>query len=555
DTIQAQANQLQEDSAFYLNRLDAAEAEFNELKGKLAEQEAAQNELQSTHTAQMGVYALLQQQFGEKETSLNALQSQTSQLETDNASYIARLDAASKEYDELLGQYEVETEKHAALKAQAAQIQADADAYASRLEAAEKAANDLKGKLDTQETANSELQSTYTAQMGVYALLQQQFGEKETSLNALQSQASQLETDNASYIARLDATSKEYDELLDEHERAMEEHGVLKAQATQLQEDCAFYLNRLDAAEEEFNELKGKLSEQESTNGQLEETVAAKEQAYHALQLQFNEQINLYTSLEQELRGKQKEADDLKEALEDAEDNYDKLKAQATQLQEDCAECLDKLADATAVNDTPQNAYGTGEVSKEDAVLMQIKDKAANINFDKIGRADEADRDDLQRIKGIGPFIERKLNALGIFTFKQIASFDNSDIDDVTDAIEFFPGRIERDKWVPQAKGIFAELSKDDSLAQLSKQSRRIDFDRIGRESASDKDDLKRIKGIGPFIEKKLNALGIYTFRQISCFLKSDVETVTDVIKFFPGRIERDNWVTQAGEFAKDSNA
>lgn len=66
--------------------------------------------------------------------------------------------------------------------------------------------------------------------------------------------------------------------------------------------------------------------------------------------------------------------------------------------------------------------------------------------------------------------------------------------------------------------------------------------------SASDKDDLTKIKGVGPFIEKKLNGLGIYTFKQISGFTDDTIEKVTEAIEFFPGRIQRDNWVTQAGE-------
>jgi len=57
---------------------------------------------------------------------------------------------------------------------------------------------------------------------------------------------------------------------------------------------------------------------------------------------------------------------------------------------------------------------------------------------------------------------------------------------------------------------------------------------------------LKLISGIGPFIEEKLNGIGIYTFDQISRFTKEDIDTVTELIKFFPGRIERDNWTDQA---------
>jgi len=60
------------------------------------------------------------------------------------------------------------------------------------------------------------------------------------------------------------------------------------------------------------------------------------------------------------------------------------------------------------------------------------------------------------------------------------------------------------------------------------------------------KDDLKKVKGVGPFIEKKLNSLGIYTYNQIGSLNADDIELITDTIEFFPGRIERDGWVKQA---------
>ncbi len=73
-----------------------------------------------------------------------------------------------------------------------------------------------------------------------------------------------------------------------------------------------------------------------------------------------------------------------------------------------------------------------------------------------------------------------------------------------------------------------------------------LNFDSFGKADASQKDDLKLISGVGPFIEDKLNGIGIYTFDQISRFTKEDIDTVTQLIKFFPGRIERDKWTDQA---------
>ncbi|MCU0418597.1 MAG: hypothetical protein MUC38_02980 [Cyclobacteriaceae bacterium] len=62
------------------------------------------------------------------------------------------------------------------------------------------------------------------------------------------------------------------------------------------------------------------------------------------------------------------------------------------------------------------------------------------------------------------------------------------------------------------------------------------------------RDDLKVIKGIGPVIEKKLNEQGIYTFQQIAEFSAAEIEHISEVLEFFPGRIARDHWVEQAQE-------
>ena len=170
-------------------------------------------------------------------------------------------------------------------------------------------------------------------------------------------------------------------------------------------------------------------------------------------------------------------------------------------------------------------------------------------------------KDDLQVIKGIGPFIEEKLNALGITTYRQIANMTAKLEEEVNVAIEFFPGRVKRDQWVAQAKillGMDAKLDQKaleqaEELERIAKKAEKIDFATLGVASASEKDDLKAIKGIGPFIEEKLNALGIFTFRQVGNMTPEIEEEVNVAIEFFPGRVKRDEWARQAREFANES--
>ncbi|GAB4421625.1 MAG: hypothetical protein OHK0039_36710 [Bacteroidia bacterium] len=96
-----------------------------------------------------------------------------------------------------------------------------------------------------------------------------------------------------------------------------------------------------------------------------------------------------------------------------------------------------------------------------------------------------------------------------------------------------------------------AKESEAEILARIQARASEINFDRIGIATIDDKDDLKIVKGIGPFIEKKLNSIGIFTFRQIANFTPEDEEKVNEVIEFFPGRIRRDNWVSQSLDLAR----
>ena len=96
--------------------------------------------------------------------------------------------------------------------------------------------------------------------------------------------------------------------------------------------------------------------------------------------------------------------------------------------------------------------------SPQDETLQRIRARAASIDFDRIGTAEAGQRDDLKRIENIGIYTEKKLNALGIRTFDQIANFNERDQQVVNRAIELSSGRIARDGWVEQARRLVEDL-------------------------------------------------------------------------------------------------
>jgi NADH-quinone oxidoreductase subunit E len=83
--------------------------------------------------------------------------------------------------------------------------------------------------------------------------------------------------------------------------------------------------------------------------------------------------------------------------------------------------------------------------TKADAVAMM-----AAIAERTRGGAPPVD-DDLKLIRGIGPKIEGLLKAMGVTSFRQVASFDSGDVATVAAALESFPDRIVRDDWMTGA--------------------------------------------------------------------------------------------------------
>lgn len=66
-------------------------------------------------------------------------------------------------------------------------------------------------------------------------------------------------------------------------------------------------------------------------------------------------------------------------------------------------------------------------------------------------KAETAAADDLKKLSGVGPALEKKLLAGGVTTFAQIAGWGADDIAEFDEKLSF-KGRIEREGWIEQAK-------------------------------------------------------------------------------------------------------
>ena len=197
--------------------------------------------------------------------------------------------------------------------------------------------------------------------------------------------------------------------------------------------------------------------------------------------------------------------------------------------------------------------------------------------------APQSGKDDLKLIRGIGPKNEMILNELGVYRFCQIGQWSAENAVWVGHHIAF-PGRIERERWIDQAKLLCAGIGTDYARAV---QAGTITVDDSADNALSDQDigdieqqlplfasavededkhegrrplglsaprhgvgdDLKLVKGIGPQNEGLLHGLGIWHFDQIASWTDEHARWVGSYLAF-PGRIEREDWVSQAKTLA-----
>ena len=101
-------------------------------------------------------------------------------------------------------------------------------------------------------------------------------------------------------------------------------------------------------------------------------------------------------------------------------------------------------------------AIGAGSVS---GAAVEAAAPAKKAPAKKAAKAEapaaEAGADDLKKLSGVGPALEKKLHAAGVTSFAQIAAWGEAEIADFDEKLSF-KGRIEREGWVEQAK----ELAK-----------------------------------------------------------------------------------------------
>jgi predicted flap endonuclease-1-like 5' DNA nuclease len=253
------------------------------------------------------------------------------------------------------------------------------------------------------------------------------------------------------------------------------------------------------------------------------------------------------------------EAEEARLVAEMEEEEAKEAKAEAEAAKRRLDEALRK-ADL-AGKDAEQFTDEMEREKREGLILERVAQRGDSIDWSKIGISEGNNPDDLTLINGIDDFTQRKLNALGIFTFRQIANIDSDAGTEVNDSLELLPGKIAEFAWAQQAitmlelKGVDdisskPEVDDDNVIADLS--AAQIKWAQIGKAGDRKSDDLTLIKGLDAEIQKKMKVLGVRTFDQISKMDKETAEAVNGALGLMPGRVSKMMWAEQAKSLMDD---
>jgi NADH-quinone oxidoreductase subunit E len=122
----------------------------------------------------------------------------------------------------------------------------------------------------------------------------------------------------------------------------------------------------------------------------------------------------------------------------------------AVKVTQEKAEAERKKADDEAHADGKPNAAMRENATGAESPAGKTNGGKSVKKVRKLFEAPEQPADDLTLIQGIGPSIEKTLNAMGITTFRQIANLTEAQIEEV-EAEAGFRGRVARSNWLHQA--------------------------------------------------------------------------------------------------------
>ena len=310
---------------------------------------------------------------------------------------------------------------------------------------------------------------------------------------------------NDGWQEQLAAQRSEHERLLDQNKSLMDQNSQYQAsnkdakmRASELSDALKEAFERRDELQRQMKDIRSNLEVAVSERDQLRSSNSAEN---------LSEELENRDARIEKLNGELKNWQD---RLPPLIERYQQRNAEAEALEEQLAEALQRIAalegmvgsDQTRVEPVDPDALTDGMDASNDPNDDESPDETI---IDKVEELDDDDIEDLLEAEAI--------------------------VDDGDDVVED------------------AEVSDD---AEEEDEDEEEDVEEEGEEDEDTgshdlpRDNLKKIKGVGPAIEKTLNELGISRFDQIAQMSEYDIDRVAHRLKGFRSRIYREDWIGQA---------
>ncbi len=218
-------------------------------------------------------------------------------------------------------------------------------------------------------------------------------------------------------------------------EQERRSHQTTKELLSEAEEKQITAEQRATSFEDEVSTIRGKLDDLKSKNVAAETEYRRIEAEMQQLEFKLNEANQEKAQLAEELKEAGTSRDQNMESGPQISEYERRIQEQDNQI--------DRLQ--AELNAVRSKSDGTGPTAQQEETAQAF---GATI---QPSSTTTAQSDDLTKIKGIGRVLEGKLHQLGITSFQQIADFTQADVERVNAVLDF-PGRIEREQWVEQAR-------------------------------------------------------------------------------------------------------
>jgi predicted flap endonuclease-1-like 5' DNA nuclease len=370
----------------------------------------------------------------------------------------------------------------------------------------------------------------------------------KTEKEALNTKIAKLEADNAEGYTYWNTR---YASLETEHKGLQSNLQDLESEKSRLAAEVQNLTNEKTRLATDFDNEKSRLKTEahrmKTESDGVSARLQAKEREYTEGVVQWQTR---YNTLDGQLNGLRTERDDLTGKLRDSQRRTEAAAKDFEQRAFELDTEIKRLQDE--LNKKPAGVVlrDAAEVEAEQrGILERIRQKSASGGLKAFGSWGGGKGDNLKKLRGINPFVEKKMNAAGIYTYRQVAYLSADDQNELNGALELSKNKFQKEEWVFQAKrliGLISDESPDVLLARIHGRMGELNFDRIGSASAESKDNLQLINFVTAFDEAKLNALGIFKFSQIFALSKTDAKLVNKIMEIEDGRIESEDWRSQA---------